>query len=218
MISVPQTLRIKGNGKKKQFVKVAQILKKGGIVAYPTDTVYGIGTNVFDVKAVQRVYNIKQRPLHLPLSLAVSGKAMAQNIAFLNQRARQLISKFWPGALTIIVKKRPVIPQIVTSGTDLVGLRAPAHVVPMSIISCSQIPIISTSANKHGEPPCIDIECVRRNFGDQIDAIVEGKQRKSIPSTVINLTTNPPIIVRKGSITKSMIEHALHVSGIKLTD
>jgi L-threonylcarbamoyladenylate synthase len=210
VISIPQTLRKKGDEKKKHIVQVAQILKKGGIIAYPTDTVYGIGTNVFDAKAVQRVYYIKQRPLHLPLSLAVSGKTMAQNIAVLNQRAQQLISKFWPGALTILVKKKPVIPQIVTSGTDLVGLRAPAHVVPMSIIKQSQIPIISTSANKHGKPPCINVECIRRNFGDQIDVIVEGEQKESIPSTVINVTTDPPLIVRQGPITKSMIEQALH--------
>jgi L-threonylcarbamoyladenylate synthase len=210
VILIPQTLRNKGDEQKKQIGQAAKILKKGGIIAYPTDTVYGIGTNVFDIKAVQRVYYIKQRPLHLPLSLAVSGKSMAQNIAFLNQRAQQLISKFWPGALTILLKKKSVIPQIVTSGSDLVGLRAPAHIVPMSIIRYSQIPIISTSANKHGEPPCVNTECIRRNFGSQIDTIVEGPQRKSIPSTVINITTEPPLIVRKGSITKSMIEQALH--------
>ncbi len=195
--------------KKNQLAQVAQILKRGGIIAYPTDTVFGIGTNVFDVKAVQRVYHIKKRPLYLPLSIAVSGKTMAQNIAFLNYSAQQLISKFWPGALTIIVKKKAVIPPIVTSGTDLVGLRAPAHVVPLAIIRESQLPIISTSANKHGEPPCGDIECIRCHFGKQIDLIVEGKQGISPPSTVINVTTNPPVILRRGPISQSMIDQVL---------
>jgi L-threonylcarbamoyladenylate synthase len=194
---------------KKHILRVAQILNRGGIIAYPTDTVYGIGTNALNSEAVQRIYQVKQRPLDLPLSVAVLGKSMAQKVAFLNQQAQRLIETFWPGALTIIVKKKPVIPHVVTAGTNLVGLRAPDHIVPLSILKFSQIPIISTSANKHGNPPCLNIECIRSSFGDQVDLIIEGEQGMNIPSTVINVTTNPPVIVRKGSITESMIEQSL---------
>jgi L-threonylcarbamoyladenylate synthase len=195
---------------RKLIHRVAQILKRGGIIAYPTDTIYGIGTNAFNIDAIKRIYHIKKRPLSLPLSVAVTGKSMAQNIAYLNQRAQRLISEFWPGALTIIVKKKSIIPHIVTSGTDLVGLRAPAHNVPLSILRYSQTPMISTSANRHGKPPCLDVECIRCNFGDQVDVIIDGKQGRNIPSTVINVTTDPPAIVRNGPITESMIEQILN--------
>ena len=194
---------------KKQILRVAQILNRGGIIAYPTDTVYGIGTNALNSEAVQRIYHVKQRPPGLPLSVAVLGKSMAQKVAHLNPQAQRLIKTFWPGALTIIVKKKPVIPHIVTSGTDLVGLRAPAHIIPLSILKCSQTPIISTSANKHGNPPCLNVECIRYNFGDQVDMIIEGEQGTNTPSTVINVTTDPPVIVRKGPITESMIVQSL---------
>lgn len=193
-----------------QILRGARILKRGGIVAYPTDTVYGIGTNAFIVEAVQRIYQIKQRPLSFPLSVAVAGKSMAQSVAYLNKQALRLIAKFWPGALTIIVKKKSVIPSVVTGGTDLVGLRAPAHIIPLSILRYSQTPMISTSANKHGKPPCLDVECIRYNFANQLDMIIEGEQGRNTPSTVINVTTDPPVIVRKGPITSSMLEQILN--------
>ena len=195
---------------KKQILRSAQILKRGGIIAYPTDTVYGIGTNALNIEAVQRIYHIKQRPLRFPLSVAVAGKSMAQRIAYLNEQALRLIAKYWPGALTIIVKKKSVIPSVVTGRTDLVGLRAPAHIIPLSILRYSQTPMISTSANKHGKPPCLDSECIRYNFGDQVDMIFEGEQGGNIPSTVINVTTDPPVIVRQGPITKSMLDQILN--------
>jgi len=193
-----------------RILRSAQILKQGGIIAYPTDTVYGIGTNAFNAEAVQQIYQIKERPLSSPLSIAVAGKTMAQHVAYLNEQALRLITKFWPGALTIIVKKKAIIPPVVTGGTNLVGLRAPAHNVPLSILKYSQIPMISTSANKHGKPPCLSVECIRSNFGNHIDMIIEGKQGGNIPSTVINVTTHPPVIVRKGPITESMLEPILN--------
>jgi L-threonylcarbamoyladenylate synthase len=193
-----------------RILRSAQILKQGGIIAYPTDTVYGIGTNAFNVEAVQRIYQIKERPLSSPLSIAVAGKTMAQHVAYLNEQALRLIAKFWPGALTIIVKKKAIIPPVVTGGTNLVGLRAPAHNVPLSILRYSQTPMISTSANKHGEPPCPGVECIRSNFGNHIDMIIEGTQGGNVPSTVINVTTHPPVIVRKGPITESMLEPILN--------
>ena len=195
---------------KKRILQAAEILKRGGIIAYPTDTVYGIGTNVFNNESVQRIYHIKQRPLRFPLSVAVAGKSMAQSVAYLNEQALRLIAKFWPGALTIIVYKKSLIPTVVTGGTDLIGLRAPAHSIPLSILRYSQTPMISTSANKHGKPPCLDVECIRYTFGNQIDMVIEGKQGGNVPSTVINITTDSPVIVRKGPITESMLQHALN--------
>jgi L-threonylcarbamoyladenylate synthase len=195
---------------KNRILRSVQILEQGGVIVYPTDTVYGIGANALNVEAVQRIYQIKQRPVSYPLSVAVAGKSMAQRIAYLNEQALQLIAKFWPGALTIIVKKKAVIPPVVTGGTNLVGLRAPAHIIPLSILGYSQTPMISTSANKHGKPPCRDVECIKYNFGNQVDMIIEGKQGGNIPSTVINITTDPPVIIRKGPITESMLEHILN--------
>ena len=195
---------------KNRILRSVQILEQGGVIVYPTDTVYGIGANALNVEAVQRIYQIKQRPLSYPVSVAVAGKSMAQRIAYLNEQALRLIAKFWPGALTIIVKKKAVIPPVVTGGTNLVGLRAPAHIIPLSILEYSQTPMISTSANKHGKSPCRDVECIKYNFGNQVDMIIEGKQGGNIPSTVINITTDPPVIIRKGPITESMLEHILN--------
>lgn len=195
---------------KNRILRSVQILEQGGVIVYPTDTVYGIGANALNVEAVQRIYQIKQRPLSHPVSVAVAGKSMAQRIAYLNEQALRLIAKFWPGALTIIVKKKAVIPPVVTGGTNLVGLRAPAHIIPLSILEYSQTPMISTSANKHGKSPCRDVECIKYNFGNQVDMIIEGKQGGNIPSTVINITTDPPVIIRKGPITESMLEHILN--------
>ena len=182
------------------------IIKNGGVIVYPTDTVYGLGANALNPNAILKVFKIKDRPLNQPLPVAVSGLKMAEGLTFFDDKARQLVRAFWPGALTIVLTKRPIVPSIVAGGGLSVGLRMPNHSIPLIILEQSGLPLVATSANKHGLPNPIEAEEALRQVGDEVDLILDGGNVSGQPSTVIDLTKRSPLIVRKGSITRAMIE------------
>jgi L-threonylcarbamoyladenylate synthase len=182
------------------------VIKDGGLIEYPTDTVYGLGVNALNSEAVIRVFNVKQRPLNKPLPLAVSGLGMASKLAIINDKARKLVKVFWPGALTIILKKKLVVPSIVVSGGTSVGLRMPNHAVPLMITKMCGFPLIATSANKHGKPNILGVQGAIRQIGNEVDLVLDCGKTRGQPSTIIDLTKMPPQIVRTGSVTKKMLE------------
>lgn len=193
--------------KRKIIDKAVKIIKAGGLIVYPTDTVYGLGTNALNSQAVLRVFDVKNRPLDQALPLIVSGLEMAEELASVTEEAKRLAQAFWPGALTIILKKKPVVPSVVTGGKLGVGLRAPNHAVPTIITKMSGLPLTATSANKHGGVNPIDVREVLNQLEEGIDLILDGGRTKvGISSTVIDLSRIPPLIVRKGPVTKEMIE------------
>jgi L-threonylcarbamoyladenylate synthase len=195
---------------KKVIEAVVKSIRKGYTVIYPTDTVYGLGCNALDPKAVSKIFKIKRRPRNQALPIAVTNKRLAERFAFIDDQAKRLISVFWPGALTIIVKKRKIIPDETTAFHNTVGLRAPNHIVPQMIIKKLDLPLITTSANIHGKANPTSVKDVLSQIGREVDIILDGgKTISQSTSTVIDLTTSPPKILRKGEISKEKINEVI---------
>ena len=190
-------------------------LADGGVVAIPTDTLYGIAAAALDESAVQRVFDVKERGQSIPLPLFVSG---IDDFHEFGRRvpdvAIELAAAFWPGKLTIVVDRSSRVPDIVTGGLDTVGLRVPDHPVPREIVARLAAPITATSANISGQPPLTSADHVLRHLGDRLDLVVDGGQiRPSKPSTVIDVTRTPCRILRQGAVTPDRIEQ---VTGIEV--
>jgi L-threonylcarbamoyladenylate synthase len=186
-----------------------EVLKRGEVIIYPTDTVYGVGVNALDPRAVTKIFKIKERPLNQALPVAISGLDMAKKFAIITKKAEKLMEAFWPGALTIILRRKPEIPEVVTGDRSKVGLRAPNHIVPLSITKTLNLPIIATSANKHGNVDPVDADEALNQLGDEVDLIIDGGRVSGKPSTVIDMLRKPPLIVRRGTITEAMIEEII---------
>lgn len=199
---------LKGN---KDYIKLeepAKIIKDGGIVVFPTETVYGIGANALNEDAVKKLYDIKQRPLNKPISLLVS------NIDMINQITKNvteieyaLIKKFFPGPLTIILKKKDIVPNIVTAGSDTVGIRMPADEIALKLVEYAGVPIATPSANISGNPSGIDLTYIMKDFEKGVDYFIDGgKSKIGLASTIVQVIDGIPHILRQGSISKEQIE------------
>jgi len=187
--------------------RAIRILKNGGIVAFPTDTVYGLGANAFNEDAVLRVYEAKARPRNFALTLLLADtsqiKLVAENIPTM---AWKLAERFMPGALTIVLNKSMAVTNMITGEGNTVAIRIPNHPVPIALIKGLGAPITGTSANISGEPSPITAEDVYKQLRRKVDLIIDGgKCPIGISSTVLDLTTNPPKIIREGSITRDQI-------------
>ncbi len=189
----------------REISTIVETLKRGKVIIYPTDTVYGLGVNALDSEAVYKIFRIKKRPLNQALPIAVSGIKMVQRLVNITEKAKRLMKVFWPGALTIILEKTSIIPEIVTGGKIGVGVRAPDHPIPLTIVKMLNVPIIATSANIHGEINPINADEVSNQLGKNVDLIIDGGTVSGTPSTIINMLKEPPIIIRKGLITGEMI-------------
>ena len=178
----------------------AGTIKKGGLVVYPTDTVYGLGCNPFDTNAVNRVFEVKGRT-GKPLPVLAYSIKDAQKIATFNQKALKIAKAFWPGSVTLILPKKPELPDIVTCNRDSVGVRVPNHEVALELIRLSNGLLIGTSANKTGEAPPKTPEEAIKQLGEKVDIVLDGGVVPlGTPSTVVDLTTEKPVIIRKGPI------------------
>ena len=155
--------------------RAAELLRNGGVVAFPTETVYGLGANAFDARAVARVFEIKQRPSFDPLIVHIANSAMLARIASpVSGAARALMSRFWPGPLTIVLPKLPAVPDLVTSGLPTVAVRMPSHSIARELIARADVPIAAPSANPFGYLSPTRAEHVQRMLGDAVDMIVDG--------------------------------------------
>jgi L-threonylcarbamoyladenylate synthase len=191
--------------------QVASILRSGGLVAFPTETVYGLGAAVFNEQAVRRVYIVKQRPFDNPLIIHISSLEMLYLVAEdISEREVKLIEKFWPGPLTLILPRNPRVPRVVSGGLDTVAVRMPAHPVALALIRELGEPIAAPSANLAGRPSPTSAEHVIQDLYGKIDAIVDGGVTLyGIESTIINARTNPPILLRPGAYPVEEIERVL---------
>lgn len=187
--------------------KAIAIVKAGGVVAYPTDTVYGLGGDGFNEEAVNRIYRIKNRPLTQPLSVLIADeKDMARLADAVPESARRLAERFWPGGLTIVVRKSFSVPLWVTGGSDTIGVRVPNHPITLALIRGLGKPLIGTSANLSGLPSCTSAEDVRAQLGESVDFILDGGVCPGgIESTVIDVTGEVPRILREGAIPREAI-------------
>ncbi len=189
----------------------ADIIVRGGLVAVPTETVYGLAANGLDPEAVARIYDVKGRPEAKPISLLVSGFSAVEKLcADIPERACLLAETFWPGPLTMILKKRQIVPDIVTSGGLTVGVRCPAHPLTLELISACGRPLAAPSANISGMPSPKNAQDVLRTFSGRIDAVIDGGECSvGIESTIVDLTADAPRILRQGGLARENIEEII---------
>lgn len=193
-------LKIDPNNPEKEKINAAvDILKSGGTVVYPTDTVYGIGANIFNTEAAAKIYSIKKRSPNKPLSVCVSKIDDIKKIAFTDENIRNMVKKILPGPFTIILKKKEIVPSILTAGGEKIGIRIPDNKICMKL--SKEFPITTTSANISGKKVPESIDGILKQFDDNVDLILDaGTCKHGIHSTVIDMTVSPPKIVRKGAI------------------
>ena len=192
----------------KQIDKGIQILKQGGVIAFPTDTVYGLGADAFNSNVVKRIYDIKKRPKHLPLPLLIGDIKQLDGLAEpLPEIALFLARRFWPGGLTLVVPKSARLPGYL--GNTSIAVRVPAHPVCLALIQGINNPIIGTSANISGRPSALTAGEVRQQLGNEVDLIIDGGRCPGGgESTVVDVTGGEVVILRQGIVTEDEINRA----------
>lgn len=206
-------LDCKKNWNKEQLKEPAKILKNGGIVVFPTETVYAIGTNGLNEEAVKRLYKTKQRPSTKPMSLLVSDIEMVKKITKnISEKEYQLMEKFFPGPFTLVLKKNNMIPDTLTAGKETVGVRMPDNAIAIELIKMAGVPIAAPSANISDKPSGTNIEMILEDFKDKVDYWIDGgKSKIGIPSTIVQVINDEVCILREGNISKEAI-----ISGLKI--
>jgi len=182
--------------------EAAAMVRRGGLVAFPTESFYGLGSNALEAAAVARVFSVKGRPDTKPVLVLVDSIAMAGQLAAdVPDEVHALMARHWPGALTLILTARPHVPTAVTAGSGTVGLRMPGHPVALALVRAAGGPVTAPSANPSGAPPPTTAEAVRGYFAGAVDLIVDGGPTAGgTGSTVADCTTWPPRILRAGPV------------------
>jgi L-threonylcarbamoyladenylate synthase len=182
--------------------KGASIIEEGGIVAFPTESFYGLGVAATDPSALQRLFQIKKRDPSLPILVLISSiNELSRYAASIPPEALELARLFWPGGLTLVFEASQGLPSLLTAGTGKIGIRISGHPVAHALTLALTIPITGTSANISGERPCTTAEQVVQFFNGQLDLILDGGITKGTrPSTVLDVTSDPPLLIREGII------------------
>lgn len=185
-----------------------RVLRHGGIVAYPTDTVYGLGASASLPQAVQRIYKVKERPQNMPLPLLLADTSQVTKFAkSVPAVAWDLIRRFMPGALTIVLPKSSSAPDFITAGGTTIAIRIPAHPVPITLVEGLGTPIVGTSANLSGKPSPLTAEEVYSQLGDGVDLIIDGGRCPGgKESTIVDVTGKTPVMLREGAISREELE------------
>lgn len=189
----------------------ADILRRGGLVAFPTETVYGLGANALDAAAVARIFEAKGRPANNPIIVHIADAGQVTQVASLWPAiAATLAVRFWPGPLTLVLPKHPNVPDIVTAGGPTVAVRIPAHPIARALLNAVQLPLAAPSANRSGDLSPTTAEHVKSALGGRIDMILDGGPCPGgIESTVLDVTSDPPRLLRPGLITIEQIERVI---------
>ncbi|RIH86054.1 L-threonylcarbamoyladenylate synthase [Calidithermus roseus] len=187
--------------------KAARILRSGGLVAFPTETVYGLGANALDAEAAARIFEVKQRPTFDPLIVHVASREMLQQVAAeVSPQAEALIERFWPGPLTLVLPKAPAVPGIVTAGLPTVAARMPDHPVALELLRCAGVPVAAPSANPFGYLSPTRAEHVARMLGDRVELILDGGLTTHGVESTIVLLGEKPTVLRYGAIPLEELE------------
>ena len=202
-----QTLRLKAG----QAEQAGAVLRRGGLVGIPTETVYGLGANGLDPEAVERIFAAKGRPQDNPLILHIpSADWLERYCVDIPPAAYALAERFWPGPLTMILRHRPIVPDAVTAGLDTVGMRCPAHPVCRAILAAAGVPVAAPSGNTSGRPSPTTAAGMLEDMDGKIDAIVDGGPcAVGVESTIVDLTETPPRLLRPGGVTLEELEDVL---------
>ena len=191
--------------------RAAQILRAGGLVAFPTETVYGLGADASSARAVRKIFAAKGRPLDHPVIVHIRGaQDLSQWASAVPAQARTLIEQFWPGPLTLVLKRAPGVIDAVTGGQDTVGLRAPSHPVARQLLEAFADGIAAPSANRFGRISPTSAQHVREDLGDDVDLILDaGSCEVGIESTIVDLSSGRPVLLRPGHIGIESIQSVL---------
>lgn len=191
--------------------KAAKLIREGGLVVYPTESCYGLGCNALDEVAVRRVFAIKKRPLRTPLPIIVSDVAMLKMCASIDKGAERLMERFWPGPLTIALRKKPIIPDVLNPRA--VAARISSHPVALSLVKAAHVPITATSANTSGRSLHYTVKQVLRDLNGKVDLVLDvGRLPRKKVSTIVDFTLGAtPKITRVGAIPKKYISEIIPV-------
>lgn len=210
----PEIIKVNNTEPEQSLITyAAERIRSGQVLGMPTDTFYGLAADPYNLRAVDRVYEIKTRGRHKPLSLLIESVEQAEDLAdFLPDEFHELAKKFWPGPLTIIVKAAPRLPLKVTANTGNIAIRIPAAPIPLDVIKAAKVPITATSANLSGASECTTAEAVKEQMEDRVHIILDGgPSPRSVPSTIINLSERGSRwkLMREGAIPAAEVEAVL---------
>lgn len=191
--------------------QAVEVIRAGGLVAFPTETVYGLGADALNERAVRRIFEAKERPADDPLIVHIAQvqelSRLARNVP---ERAWELAKRFWPGPLTLVLERAACVPKVTTGGLETIAVRAPAHLVAQQLIRASGCPIAAPSANRFGRPSPTRAEHVLEDLDGRIDLILDGGPTSvGLESTVLDMTQDPPMVLRPGGITLEELQAVL---------
>jgi len=186
--------------------RAAKLLEDGGLVAFPTETVYGLGANALDARAVKKIFQAKGRPADNPLIVHVASAAAAEELCHVTEEARLLMRAFWPGPLTLLLEKKPVVPDVTNAGLKSVAVRMPDHPVALKLLTACGLPVAAPSANRSGRPSPTTAQHVMDDLKGRVPLILDGGEcRVGLESTVLDMTGDTPAILRPGGVTPEML-------------
>lgn len=193
------------------IARAVEVLRSGGIVAFPTDTVYGIGAHGMQPHAVDKLYLVKERPRDKAIPLLLPGfEALPEVVASVPDVARALAARYWPGALTIVLRRAPTVPDAVTARGETVAVRVPDHALTLALLRALDAPLAATSANLSGEPAPDTADGVLAQLEGRIDLLLDGGRCPGgVASTVVDLTVDPPAVLRVGEIDLDALHRAI---------
>lgn len=190
----------------KYIKEAAQVIKDGGVVAFPTETVYGLGANALKEECVEKIFIAKGRPQDNPLIIHVASKDISEYAKNIPEISTKLMDKFWPGPMTLILEKKDIIPMKTSANLETIGIRMPSNEVALELIKESGVPIAAPSANISGRPSPTDIERCIEDLTGRVDYIIGGqKSEVGLESTIVDCTVYPPVVLRPGGITLEML-------------
>jgi L-threonylcarbamoyladenylate synthase len=183
--------------------RAVELLRRGGLVAFPTDTVYGVGAHAFLAGAVAQLYRVKERPAHLAIPLLLPGAAMMEAVCSeVPLVAWRLAARYWPGGLSLVLRRSDRVPDAVTAGGPTVAVRVPDYPLVCELCRRLGAPLAATSANRHGQPDPVTADDVEAALGGRVPLILDGGAcRGGMPSTVLDLSVSPPVLLRRGPVT-----------------
>jgi L-threonylcarbamoyladenylate synthase len=211
---MPKILKTGADSSEEQIIaKAAEILAAGSIIAYPTETFYGLGADATNEKAIQKIFAVKGRNFNNPVSLIIGQhEDIYPLVKDIPEIAKKLMAAFWPGALTIVFSAADIVSSKLTAGSGKIGLRVSSHPLAQKIVQKLKRPLTATSANLSGAPECSLASEVIEQIGDKLDAIVDwGQTQGGKASTIIDVTCDPPVILREGAISRKTIEKYVEV-------
>ncbi len=198
------------NPQREIIEEAGSLLRRGGLVAFPTETVYGLGANGLDPSAVERIFEAKGRPSDNPLILHVASSETVHSLAVTDERALLLMEAFWPGPLTLVLRSRSSVPDVTRGGLDTVALRMPSHPVALALISASGVPVAAPSANRSGRPSPTEASVVLGDLGEGVDLVLDGGSTEvGVESTVLDVSDSMPVLLRPGGIPLEALEEVL---------